>query len=90
MLEGKWQDFIESEEIMASGGFDVIYTDTFSEDYQGESRAHCLPPTFLIALQSCRNSLGTSPICSRGQSQDSVSSMALARQVSALLFQDDG
>ncbi|OCB88416.1 hypothetical protein A7U60_g4458 [Sanghuangporus baumii] len=34
ILEGRWQDFIESEEIMAIGGFDVIYTDTFSEDYE--------------------------------------------------------
>ncbi|EKM54393.1 uncharacterized protein PHACADRAFT_123415 [Phanerochaete carnosa HHB-10118-sp] len=34
VLEGKWQDFIESEELLATGGFDVVYTDTFSEDYQ--------------------------------------------------------
>ncbi|KIP04871.1 hypothetical protein PHLGIDRAFT_75195 [Phlebiopsis gigantea 11061_1 CR5-6] len=34
ILEGKWQDFIESQALVASGGFDVIYTDTFSEDYQ--------------------------------------------------------
>ncbi|CDO74448.1 hypothetical protein BN946_scf184979.g3 [Trametes cinnabarina] len=33
ILEGKWQDFVESEELLAVGGFDVIYTDTFSEDY---------------------------------------------------------
>jgi len=33
ILEGKWQDFIESEELYAVSGFDVIYTDTFSEDY---------------------------------------------------------
>jgi len=33
ILEGKWQDFIESKELYATGGFDVIYTDTFSEDY---------------------------------------------------------
>lgn len=36
ILEGKWQDFIESEELYAVGGFDVIYTDTFSEDYGGK------------------------------------------------------
>ena len=35
ILEGKWQDFIDSEELLAVGGFDVIYTDTFSEDYKG-------------------------------------------------------
>ncbi|KAL5523538.1 hypothetical protein ACEPAG_7711 [Sanghuangporus baumii] len=34
VLEGRWQDFIESEEMLALGGFDVIYTDTFSEDYE--------------------------------------------------------
>ncbi|KAM5531662.1 hypothetical protein V8D89_014651 [Ganoderma adspersum] len=33
ILEGKWQDFMESEELLGVGGFDVIYTDTFSEDY---------------------------------------------------------
>ena len=33
ILEGKWQDFLDSENLLSSGGFDVIYTDTFSEDY---------------------------------------------------------
>ncbi|KAL1705262.1 S-adenosyl-L-methionine-dependent methyltransferase [Schizophyllum commune] len=33
ILEGKWQDVIESEDILSVGGFDVVYTDTFSEDY---------------------------------------------------------
>lgn len=47
ILEGKWQDFVESEEILNVGGFDIIYTDTFSEDYQGmceaqDSRGGCL------------------------------------------------
>ena len=36
ILEGKWQDFVESEELLSVGGFDVVYTDTFSEDYKGE------------------------------------------------------
>lgn len=44
ILEGKWQDFIESEELM-SEGFDVIYTDTFSEQYSGSS--------FFPSLVSC-------------------------------------
>ena len=35
ILEGKWQDFIESEELLTFGGFDTVYTDTFSEDYKG-------------------------------------------------------
>ena len=33
ILEGKWQDFLESDDLLSSGGFDLIYTDTFSEDY---------------------------------------------------------
>ncbi|KIY48197.1 hypothetical protein FISHEDRAFT_65775 [Fistulina hepatica ATCC 64428] len=33
ILEGKWQDFVESPELLGTG-FDVVYTDTFSEDYQ--------------------------------------------------------
>ncbi|KAI1784102.1 arginine methyl transferase [Ganoderma leucocontextum] len=35
ILQGKWQDFVESEDLLGVGGFDVIYTDTFSEDYAG-------------------------------------------------------
>jgi protein arginine N-methyltransferase 2 len=34
ILEGKWQDFIDSPELSQMGGFDIVYTDTFSEDYQ--------------------------------------------------------
>lgn len=33
ILEGKWEDFVDSNDILGVGGFDVIYTDTFSEDY---------------------------------------------------------
>lgn len=33
ILEGKWQDMMNSEHILGVGGFDVIYIDTFSEDY---------------------------------------------------------
>lgn len=33
ILEGRWQDFVDTPELINSGGFDVIYTDTFSEDY---------------------------------------------------------
>lgn len=32
ILEGRWQDFVNSEDLR---GFDVVYTDTFSEDYAG-------------------------------------------------------
>ena len=33
ILEGKWQDYLDSDPILSVGGFDVVYTDTFSEDY---------------------------------------------------------
>lgn len=33
ILEGKWQDFIANGKLLEFGGFDVVYTDTFSEDY---------------------------------------------------------
>ena len=34
ILEGKWQDLINLPELSQMGGFDIVYTDTFSEDYQ--------------------------------------------------------
>ena len=36
VLEGRWQDFVHRDELLMVGGFDVIYTDTFSESYQGQ------------------------------------------------------
>lgn len=33
ILEGKWQDLVEKE-LIGFGGFDVVYTDTFSENYR--------------------------------------------------------
>lgn len=35
IFEGKWQDFIDNDELLALGGFDIVYTDTFSEIYKG-------------------------------------------------------
>jgi len=34
IFEGKWQDFIDNDELLALGGFDIVYTDTFSENYK--------------------------------------------------------
>jgi len=34
ILEGRWQDVVEDERLLATGGFDIVYTDTFSESYQ--------------------------------------------------------
>lgn len=36
ILEGKWQDCIASGALQGFGKFDVIFTDTFSENYSGE------------------------------------------------------
>jgi hypothetical protein len=38
ILEGKWQDFIDSEELRTEG-FDIIYTDTFSEKFDGSMKS---------------------------------------------------
>jgi protein arginine N-methyltransferase 2 len=35
ILEGKWQDVLDDPKVHELGGFDVIYTDTFSEEYAG-------------------------------------------------------
>ena len=37
VLQGKWQDFVGTDKLAQFGDFDVIYTDTFSEDYDGTS-----------------------------------------------------
>lgn len=37
LLEGRWQDFIDSGEIFGDGGWDVVYVDTFAEGYEGNS-----------------------------------------------------
>ena len=39
ILEGKWQSFLDSEELLSVGGFDAVYTDTFSENYKGEFKS---------------------------------------------------
>jgi len=37
VLEGLWQDFINSGEIFGEGGWDIVYIDTFAEGYEGNS-----------------------------------------------------
>ena len=39
ILEGKWQDFVGTK-MLEDMAFDAVYTDTFSEEYEGE--ASCL------------------------------------------------
>jgi protein arginine N-methyltransferase 2 len=42
VLEGRWQDFVEND-VLTSDVFDIIYTDTFSEQYGGVlfALSHC-------------------------------------------------
>ena len=48
ILEGKWQDFIESDQLLGIGGFDAIYTDTFSENYKGALNQSALSKSVLL------------------------------------------
>jgi|SRR5712671_7118703 len=59
VLEGKWQDFAGTK-TLEDMVFDVVYTDTFSEEYEGEigarSRAHFIPNStsrFASILRAC-------------------------------------
>ena len=38
VLEGKWQDFVGTK-LLEDMNFDAVYTDTFSEEYEGEDRS---------------------------------------------------
>ncbi|EIM89705.1 uncharacterized protein STEHIDRAFT_92135 [Stereum hirsutum FP-91666 SS1] len=52
ILEGKWQDFVSSKELLGVGGFDAVYTDTFSENYE-DLRQFCgVVPKLLAGPQS--------------------------------------
>jgi hypothetical protein len=42
ILEGKWQDFIGTK-MLEDIAFDAVYTDTFSEEYEGEVQNPLLP-----------------------------------------------
>lgn len=52
-MEGRWQDFIEGPELLKSGGFDIIYTDTFSEDYGALRQFFEHLPDILADDESC-------------------------------------
>jgi len=51
ILEGKWQDFVEAE-LLSFGGFDVVYTDTFSEDYKDLHEFFEHVPDLLVGPES--------------------------------------
>jgi len=50
ILECKWQDSIQ--DLLAVGGFDVVYTDTFSEDYNALRAFFELVPDLLAGPES--------------------------------------
>ncbi|EEB90472.1 hypothetical protein MPER_11317, partial [Moniliophthora perniciosa FA553] len=50
IIEEKWQDAVEN--LMAMGGFDIIYTDTFSENYSDLHQFFELLPDLLSGPES--------------------------------------
>ncbi|KAG6861085.1 hypothetical protein C0995_004022 [Termitomyces sp. Mi166 len=52
ILEGKWQDYLDSDSILGVGGFDVVYTDTFSEGYGDLYRFFEYLPNILAGSES--------------------------------------
>ena len=53
ILEGKWQDYLEKDELLSTGGFDVVYTDTFSENYKGMFGCITFPGWYLTSPARC-------------------------------------
>ena len=55
ILEGKWQDFVGTKRL-EDMLFDAVYTDTFSEDYEGDiQRPFLTPGTHQICFEDlCR------------------------------------
>ncbi|KAF8585894.1 hypothetical protein K439DRAFT_1409609 [Ramaria rubella] len=47
ILEGRWQDFIESGEIYGEGGWDVVFVDTFAENYEELKKFFDIVPDLL-------------------------------------------
>jgi hypothetical protein len=93
VLKGKWQEFMESEEIYREGGYDLIYFDTFSEGYGGALLNIVCPPqekdatlTTVVSpsthdlSQSSRPSSNTCPTSSPGLNRASASSMVSERR----------
>lgn len=47
ILEGRWQDFIKNPDVLSICGFDIVYTDTFSEKYDDLRQFfECIPNLF--------------------------------------------
>ncbi|KAL4073997.1 hypothetical protein J3A83DRAFT_4232837 [Scleroderma citrinum] len=48
IMEGKWQDVVQRKEFLDLGAFDVIYTDTFAENYQELCKFFRLLPDLMV------------------------------------------
>jgi type IV protein arginine methyltransferase len=51
IMAGKWQDIVHSKEFLAFGKFDIIYTDTFAENYKGEDGRFTHNTVLLIFIE---------------------------------------
>lgn len=85
ILEGKWQDFVNSDELLNIGGFDVIYTDTFSEDYAGMEFVPSEQAPIDWLLQNCTDSSDMYQTYYQVRSHGSASLMAWGPPVCANL-----
>lgn len=59
-MEGKWQDVVQRKEFLDLGRFDVVYTDTFAENYYGE---HGYKHLWFMFDQSAQNFTNSSCSC---------------------------
>jgi hypothetical protein len=81
ILEGKWQDFVGTK-ALEDMVFDAVYTDTFSEDYEGDVQRPFLTPGHTkSASKICVGSSTTSQNSSPVQTADSASSTGWERPV---------
>lgn len=86
VLEGKWQDFVGGK-LLEDMPFDAVYTDTFSEEYEGKYYICTLWNLLTrVAPQICVCFSTISRNCSPARMLDSVSSMGWERQVTYNMF----
>ncbi|KAF8513899.1 hypothetical protein BU17DRAFT_52912 [Hysterangium stoloniferum] len=52
ILEGRWQDFVETGDIYGEGGWDVVYVDTFAEQYEELKKFFDILPDLLDGPES--------------------------------------
>jgi hypothetical protein len=86
ILEGKWQEFVGSDKMEEFGGFDAVYTDTFSEDYDGWLAFRTGSTSINRGSQISTNSSSTSRDSSLDLNQDLVSSTGLVPRASSFPY----